>query len=83
MARSKEVRLNKGYSSSLIMEVNYKVATDIHHFSQSHDGSYFSHGFLPGPHSSFNSNQTPQFLLNTFHSTTLFMTITCPDLLCE
>ena len=41
----------------------------------------FSHIFLPGSHSSFNSDQTPHLLLNTFHSTALFMTITCPDLL--
>ena len=63
--------------------------TDIYLFSQSHDGSYFSHLFLRGSQFSFRSKASmiqkffwlSCFMLNTFHSTALFVTTTCPDML--
>ena len=54
--------------------------------AQSHDGSYFSHGFLHGSHSSFRSNASviqklfwlSCFILNTSHFTALFALRTPP-----
>ena len=89
----------KKYLCDNIFSLWYKVAkshglpvrlTDIYLFSQSHDRSCFSHGFLRGSPSFFRSNTSviQKFfwwlscsMLNTFHSTTLFVITTCQDML--
>ena len=71
-------------SHGLVVRLTY-----IYLFSQCHGGSYFSHRFLHGTHSSFRSNASViqklswlwYSMLDTFHSTALFVITTCPDML--